>query len=500
MTTEISHLFEEAKNLRKIGRFKEALSLLDQISNGIQDNQRHERIICYNEQSRCYWRIGDLKKAETYSKEALKLAKEEPMNIQGQGEAYANFGAISDNRGDLEQAEYWYTQSLALKEILNDPRELAFSLNNLGNVYFRLGELKLSEEYHKRSHSIKLKIGDSQDIASSLINLGNVYFQLGEYDRAEKNYLESFELLKQLENPQYTAIVLNNLGEINLQRGEIYQSEMYYLESLDLFEKLNNPKHIANLLNNLGEVYWQQGKHIDAEKSLQRSINLRKQIGNPQEVAESRYLLGTLFLIQDELGKASIQINRLANLSKETMNPNVEIQYNLLNALLKQKEHENAAALRLAEKAKSQAESIPHFGLQIDSMRLLIQILIQSYLFDEKEELLKQTETLLLELEELCKMKHLNGMYIESTIIRGLFYQTTFDLTKAADCYHQAKEQAAKLGLKRLSLYALKETEKLQKQIKRLQQFQKRSPKSYEQDQLREVLSYIQKQRLSINK
>ncbi|MFX0115005.1 MAG: tetratricopeptide repeat protein [Candidatus Hodarchaeota archaeon] len=480
---------EEVRSFRLAADFTKAISLLESFLACLGPLQRSEKVACLNELSQCLWEMGRLLEATENAKNALKLAKKTPEDLPGKANALNNLGAIHWQQGNLDKAEKCYRQSLVLREQIGNQEDIANSLNNLGLVYWKWGDLKRAKQCYQQSLELLEGIGNFRSWARVLNHLGIIYRLQGKLVEAEECYQQSLTLFKEIGNPQEIARCLNNIGLISWQRGELERAKEFLEKSLYLFEEIGSPQDIATPMMNLGEVYLAQGELKRAEEFLRRSLDLREAIGNLQDIAGSHYRIVRVLLLQNSLEKAAAHVNKLASLVQTEKSPIIMVQYYLANGLLKHKQHELSLALKLAEKAKIEAEEIPHFELLVDATRFLIQVLFQLYMIGEQEEYLTQGEALLRDLEQISQQEYLHGTYVESILIHGLLARAKFDLTMAMKYFQRAAQSATELGIRVVAQRAQEELEKLQKQILKLQAHQSDS------SQIQEVLEYLKKVR-----
>ena len=67
---------------------------------------------------------------------------------------------------------------------IEDPSGVSSALNNLGLVARHRGDYDQAEEYFHESLDLNRKIGDAAGIATTLNNLGNVALAESDYDRS----------------------------------------------------------------------------------------------------------------------------------------------------------------------------------------------------------------------------------------------------------------------------------------------------------------------------
>ncbi len=485
----MSSKLDHAKELRKKGKFSEAINLIEEVLSSGQFDDPRAKTICLNEFSHNKWQIGQLDDAEQYANEALLLSTEFADNL-GQKNALHNLGVVMRRKGKIDKAINFLNQSLKIQEEVKDKPGIATILNNLGNVYWQKGNLEIAEEYHHKSLTIRKQLGNPFDISASLNNLGVIYWQKGQFEKAVDFYNKALIIDKEIENPKH-AITLHNIGIIHSERGHLKEAENAFQKSLSHFNKANNLEGEASALNNLGVCYLRMQDLIKAKINLNESLRLYNQLGNKDAIAEVYYQLALIELLSDSIQSAENQINKLAEVAKDSQLEEIELRYVLATGWLNLKKHELSSALKLGVRAKELAIKIPYFELEIEAIQLLLQGSLQLYSITNNIEHEKRIETLCIELEELSKRERLHSAYVETKLIRGLLKQAKFDLEDANLLFRAAKKSAEKRGITRLIQKAQQQIDQLQKKLLIFQNLQEISPQAYENAQFKEILSYL---------
>jgi tetratricopeptide (TPR) repeat protein len=443
---------EEARSLRRTGKFNEALYLLENLISTLDVQQHHEKILCLNEQSHCLWTSGQYDKAETCAAEALHLAEQSPPDLEGQGTAFLNLAAIFYEKCEMNQVEEFCQRGLAFFEKISNKKGIADSLNLLGMASDYQGHLDQAEEYYKRSLAFREELGDAKAIGDSLGNLGVLYWERGDMDRAEEYFLQCLALDEKIDNPAAKAATLANLGDVCKQRGELEQAEEFYRQSLVL----------------------------------------REEVENQYEIAESRFQLAQVLLRKGNHKEAVVQIDLLAQLAEVSNNPEIAAKYQYVVGLQKLSQQELTSALQHCSKAKKLAAQSSYFILQIEVSHLLVQILLQLYLLTKQKHHREQIENLLEESRYLSKREHLRGVYLETLLMIGFLKRIEFDLLGAIDQFELVELLSIESGIQPLAERAKNELVRLQKQVTLYQRLQDEAPQVYEQIQIQEMLAYMQ--------
>lgn len=299
------------------------------------------------------------------SNKALVLSQ--TINYElGLAEANLCIGQANLTLGNNENALLALTKSKMLFEKLSHSnknniyrikKNLANTLNTIGNVYISSGNYELALQYQKESLHIRQIIHDKVGIASSFNNVALIYSKLGNYSESLKNHFASLKIKEILQNKKGMAISYNNIGLIykeqknNLQAleylkkslvlskeiglsnliatshlniGVIYIGERNFSEALyNLNEsytislKENNKEDISNAIGNIGAAYYEQNKYDEALKNVNEAIKIKTEIGDNLGVASFLNLISQIYQKKGDIINAITYGEKSLNLAKE---------------------------------------------------------------------------------------------------------------------------------------------------------------------------------------
>ncbi len=236
---------------------------------------------------------------------AIKLyndvLEQDPRNdiaIRGLGDAY-------QSQQDLEKAEEYYKQAIALKpdywggyeklgsfymsiseyEKALEPYRQVIRLtpnnhigySNLGAAFYFLNNWPQAGEYFKRSFEI-------QPTENAASNLGTVYYIEGKYELAAEQYRNALEI-----NPNNYSI-WGNLASVNGIMGNTDKEQEYYQSAIDaaLKQLQVNPDDMNTTIA-IGTYYSDLGDENNATTYLEKALELGSDYGNIVFRAASAY-------------------------------------------------------------------------------------------------------------------------------------------------------------------------------------------------------------------
>ncbi len=231
---QIDSLILEIFSHYRLNRIELVQNLLDKaecLLSKIKDKEipiRRTKLLTY----RVYACIaeGEFERAQILAQENFTLSREQ-NNPELIASAYYVNGWVSMHKGELSDAIYNYHESLTIREKLNNhPYDLAHSLFGLGYGYKNIGDLDKAYSCLSRCKEIREKIGNQQDIAWTLLNLGDVFYQKNEVKKAQEFYDHSLIINRMM---NYTFGIIFSLRRLS----SVYESMKEPQLVIDTLEK-----------------------------------------------------------------------------------------------------------------------------------------------------------------------------------------------------------------------------------------------------------------------
>jgi tetratricopeptide (TPR) repeat protein/tRNA A-37 threonylcarbamoyl transferase component Bud32 len=201
----------------------------------------------------------------------------------------ATIGTVYLDLAEYTNAEAMHRQALTLRRQLfgDQHRDVASSLNNLGNSLEGQGRFREAESVLRQALSVRQKVLGAQhlDTAGTLNNLGTVLWGEAKYSEAEAFYRQALAIKRAClgEDDPDVAGTLNNLGSLLREEGKVEEAESLGREAGRLFRKsagADDPRVAASLCN-LAAVLEDQGKLDEAEKLNRQALALRQKVLGP---------------------------------------------------------------------------------------------------------------------------------------------------------------------------------------------------------------------------
>jgi signal transduction histidine kinase len=158
----------------------------------------------------------------------------------------------------------------------NDRNAEATAWTYYGQGYRLMGNYTKALECHYKSIAIATKIGNKSQIAFSYNQLGNIYKDREENDKAIEIYRIALFFSEEGRGKIVKYAPPNNLGAVYLSQGKLDSSIYYSNRSLEVLQLTNQNQNIfiPIILGNLGGAYSRMNKKKDAEKYFQRALSI----------------------------------------------------------------------------------------------------------------------------------------------------------------------------------------------------------------------------------
>lgn len=221
---------------------------------------------------------------------------------------------LSDG-GDLNAAIPLMRSAVAMQRELrrNEPYpDLAEALNDMGALLWRHGDLDEAEKFYRESLAMKRKLlGEKHpEIATGLENVAMSLQDKGDLAGAEDMYRQSLTMRRELlgENHPEVGRTLLNLASLRYDRGDIRESLDNFREVLAIYRKAYPADHpeTARVLNALGLRLFVAGELAEADGDLTEGLAMRRRLfdENSPDVASSLSNMALLRVAEGRFSEA----------------------------------------------------------------------------------------------------------------------------------------------------------------------------------------------------
>ncbi len=196
----------------------------------------------------------------------------------------------------------YFTKALKIAEEINNLKDIANCINNIGVIYYEQGNNEKAMEYYLRSLDIAEKMKRKKSIAFSLGNLGNVYKNLNQYDKAIEVQERSLKIAEEIKDIETKANALHSLAVIYSDLKQDEKAIDYDSKALKIHEAADDQNAMAQSMIIIGLSYNRLNQTAKGIDILKKALDIGKEGGFVSTIRESSF---NLYEIYKQQGKST---------------------------------------------------------------------------------------------------------------------------------------------------------------------------------------------------
>ncbi|MCF8262005.1 MAG: tetratricopeptide repeat protein [Melioribacteraceae bacterium] len=315
---------------------------LDSLLNSMDGLKPSEKINTLTEL--CWeFRSRNPRKAINFGLEAIKLMDQGELSDY-KSETFNFLGVIHGNLGNLDTAFHYYNRAMNIARDIQDSLQIAYSLNNIGDHYFKNALYSLALQNIMEANEIFEFIGDERGIAYTLNDIGEIYLKQMDYPKAMDYFVRSGELRLKNDDSRGYAKSLINQAAAQMHLGEDSLALFTYNDALKYCHISDYVKGESWVLAGMGDVYFSRGKFDLALEKRLESLEIDQSIENKYGELINCNQIGAIYLAKNNIENAEKYLLRAMNESESTGHlDQLMISQDLLReAALRKKEYKSA--------------------------------------------------------------------------------------------------------------------------------------------------------------
>ncbi|MBC7863708.1 MAG: tetratricopeptide repeat protein [Bacteroidia bacterium] len=255
------------------------------------------------------WPVYNAELESICSDNLKKLKEGDPLYIFYMGNlssAYANFGYLKKQQGNIPDALSYALKGLKLQEKLNDKKGKAATLNNIGFIYKSQEKPAKALEYFNQCLAIQEEIKDKAGTASSFNNIGYIYhYQAVQekninakqtlFEKAMTFHKKSLNVQEEIGNKRGIALSYYNIGYIFLDRTDSITASGYFNKSLQLYTELGDRRGTEQTLSVIGALQSEKGQNELARKNVEKALQIAREDGIAQGIVTASKTLAKIY-------------------------------------------------------------------------------------------------------------------------------------------------------------------------------------------------------------
>ncbi len=248
---------------------------------------------------------GDLKAAETLDEEGLSMARDlgDPKAV---ADSLTQLGDIASGEGNMAKARALHEESLTIGRRANDKTIIEYATRQVGWVAFVQGDFATARASFEEGLAIAREIGDKREVAAALNALGRIAWLCNrDYTSARGLHTEALKLFRELEDTLSIAFLLKDLGELASREGDLPTAQSLCEDSLAISRECGYKIGIGDAVIILGSVAHQRGDYEQAKALSRESLVLSSEAHDKYRIAGALESLAEVALAQNLPERAS---------------------------------------------------------------------------------------------------------------------------------------------------------------------------------------------------
>lgn len=257
-----------------------------------------------------YEALGKLDDAIIAADSCELIVKKDSTLYEALWNAASIKGIVNRRKARFAESLENLMKALSIAEKNNSQVLIGKSLSNLGIFYVTQKDLDRAEEFHQQALAIRLKVGNPKDVYQTYENLGIVNRERKRYDKALEYYFKALEIAKTMNDSSSLSFTYNDIGAAHSFQGTLDKAEKYLKASIDIRERMGEKAELAYTYNYLGENYERQKNLIAAEQHIKKAMAVAWEIQNTKQMYESLESLSDFYSRNNRFDSAYVYLQK----------------------------------------------------------------------------------------------------------------------------------------------------------------------------------------------
>lgn len=269
-----------AEHLESTGSLSEAIEIFDSILTYFRHAPSYELFVTLGKKGRCLLRLGRTDLAKTTLEEALVISEaiEHTHSVKRELTIWqTNLADVLDLTGNYEDAQKLYEESLKLAYEIEDFRQAAVIISQLGYLNLGMGRFSESENYYDSALAIFQNIGDEKNQAICWHQKGLVAQTTDQLDLAETYYRKSANISQKIGNPRIAASTWGEIGRMYAASANAAASELWFRKAMQSFKEQNDLLSVEKTKLNIASLLLGQPERLaEAQQLAEESLEFKR--------------------------------------------------------------------------------------------------------------------------------------------------------------------------------------------------------------------------------
>ncbi len=241
----------------------------------------------------------DPHRAYELCRQAQALLEKHPVPTE-QARYQVVLAEIAVRQSDYQQGLLLGNAALQLANRLELNNLLPYLWATLGGAHWLLGDLAEALRHFQQQYQTARRVDDKRNEADALNNMGLIYDESGEYDLAWETYQQALRAHEALQDNRGQALVLNNMAMNLYLAGRYSPALVHASQALELVQTADNRSLELSILDTIGIIYAKQLDYSQALTYFQQCHDLAEKLGVKSDRNKSLLQIGWLYTLQND--------------------------------------------------------------------------------------------------------------------------------------------------------------------------------------------------------
>lgn len=222
--------------------------------------------------------MGEYRESAAHYGRCLEILRDRPSpHIQNW--VLAGMAATQHYLGNLDLAERYYRQALAVDEQMGDRRSAALCLNSIGLLNALRGDYRQALLDHHQAREIYAALGDAEGAGKADASIAEVLYHLGDYERAREHGEQAVTVAEQEGAEELLQSASSVMALVYSAAGRSDLAEEHFRRALAISRRWHDNLATIAALDDLADSYLAQGRPEEARPLVAEAAGLLKPRG-----------------------------------------------------------------------------------------------------------------------------------------------------------------------------------------------------------------------------
>lgn len=229
------------------------------------------------------------------------------------GDFFITLGNLAADTGDVREAQRQYQQALTNFRRLDRPAGSGIALSNLSWASQVMGELDAAEQYLAESVALRKTIGDKVGLVKSEIRQSNLAYSRGNLGLAQSAAFNVTQAPYAQQEQELLASAHNALGLVALDREQFARAQDHFQQALALEEAGGRVYGQLNARIGLARTHFAAGEVAQARTQTARIIDSTQAQNMPKFALQAEQVEAKILLQEGDAQEAMQRLEAAAN-------------------------------------------------------------------------------------------------------------------------------------------------------------------------------------------